>query len=149
LRRITAGDSIETEASWSPDGRSLVFTSNRGGKPQLYLVPASGGEPQRLTYEGDYNARGVFSPDGRHIAMVHGTAGDYRIAVMNLASRALRVLSQGRLDESPGFAPDGSRVLYIRKDGGSDRLAAVSLDGKQRQSLRARGGEVRGAAWSP
>lgn len=149
LRKLTKDDAIETEASWSPDGRSLVFTSDRGGKPQLYTVSASGGEARRLTFEGDYNARGVYSPDGRQLALVHGGGGGYRIALMDVASGNLRVLTKGRLDESPGFSPDGRWVLYIRKEGGSDQLAAVSLDGKQSRSLKVRGAEVRGAAWSP
>ena len=149
LRRLTREDSIETEASWSPDGRTLVITSDRGGKPQLYLIPVSGGEPQRLTYEGDYNARGVFSPDGRSLAMVHGGEGGYRIALMDLGSRNLKVLTRGRLDESPTFAPNGRALLYIRKDGGAEQLASVSIDGKYHRNLPTRGGAVRGAAWSP
>jgi len=148
LHRLTRDNSIETEPNWSPDGRRLVFTSDRGGKPQLYLVSPNGGEPERLTFEGEYNARGVFSPDGRSIAMVHGGNG-YRIALMDLGSRNLKVLSRGRQDESPGFSPDGKWVLYISRDGGSDQLSAVSVDGKTRQALDVRAGSVRGAAWSP
>jgi TolB protein len=149
MNRVTNDISIETEPNWSPDGRRLVFTSDRGGKPQLYLVSPDGGPAERLTFDGDYNARGVFSPDGRRIAMVHGNGGDYRIAVMDLASRSLKVLTQGRLDESPGFAPNGSMILYTHKDGGVDQLAAVSIDGKVHQSLRVQGGQVREPAWSP
>lgn len=149
MHRITQDDSIDTEASWSPDGRSLVFTSDRGGKPQLYLVSAQGGEPQRLTYDGSYNARGVFSPDGRSVAMVHGGQGGFRIAVMDLGSRKIRVLSAGHLDESPAFAPNGEMILYTRKDGGLDQLAVVSLDGKFKQNIHVKGGDIRGAAWSP
>ena len=149
VRRITQDDSIETKASWSPDGRTLVMTSDRGGKPQLYLVPVSGGEPQRLTYDGDYNARGVFSPDGGSIALVHGGPGGYRIVLMDLASRSLRTLSAGSLDESPSFSPNGRVVLYVRKDGGSEQLAMVRTDGQRYRSIADRHGDVRGAAWSP
>ncbi|MFN7519239.1 MAG: Tol-Pal system beta propeller repeat protein TolB, partial [Lysobacteraceae bacterium] len=56
LTQITRHFSIDTEAVWTPDGQSLVFTSDRAGRPQLYQVPATGGEPARLTFEGDYNA---------------------------------------------------------------------------------------------
>ncbi|MDF9393813.1 MULTISPECIES: Tol-Pal system beta propeller repeat protein TolB [Methylococcus] len=146
LTKITDYSGIDTEPNWSRDGRSIVFTSDRGGKPQLYLVSAGGGPAERLTYEGDYNARGVFSPDGRSLAMVHGKGGDYRIAVMDLASRAVRVLTNGPLDESPGFAPNGSMILYAARRG---QLAAVSIDGKVRQSLQIEGGAVREPAWSP
>jgi TolB protein len=149
MRRITNDMAIDTEPNWSRDGSTLVFTSDRGGKPQLYLVSAQGGSPQRLTYEGDYNARGVFSPDGKNIAFVHGGGGSYRIAVMDLRSHAVRVLTPGHLDESPGFAPNGSMILYSSKSGGAARLFAVSLDGKTRQELPVRGGQVRQPAWSP
>jgi TolB protein len=149
LRRLTDHYAIDTEPNWSKDGRSIVFTSDRGGKPQLYLVSAGGGAPQRLTYEGDYNARGVFSPDGKSLAMVHGNGGDYRIAVMDLGSKAIRVLTKGRLDESPGFAPNGSMILYASRGARGGQLAAVSIDGKVQQSLRFEGGEVRQPAWSP
>ncbi|MDD5037156.1 MAG: Tol-Pal system beta propeller repeat protein TolB [Methylococcaceae bacterium] len=149
LRRITNHYAIDTEPAWSKDGSRIVFTSDRGGKPQLYMVSSAGGEPQRITYEGDYNARGVFSPDGKSLAMVHGVGGNYRIALMDLASKQVRILTPGRLDESPGFAPNGSMILYASHSGGAAQLSAVSIDGKVRQSLRIDGGEVREPAWSP
>lgn len=149
LRRITHDESIETEAAWTPDGHSLVVTSDRGGKPQLYLVSISGGEPQRLTYDGEYNARGKFSPDGGNLAMVHGDGGGYRIAVMDMSSRSLKVLTRGRLDESPSFSPNGRFILYTRKDGGNEQLAVVTTDGQVHRNLPVRGGDVRGASWSP
>ena len=149
LRRVTKDDSIETEASWSPDGLSLVLTSDRGGKPQLYVVSAQGGEPRRLTYDGAYNARGVFSPDGRKIAMVHGGDGGYRIGLMDAEGGDIKLLTAGRLDESPAFAPNGQFILYSRKDSGHDPLAMVSIDGKFKKNIKIKGGDVRGASWSP
>jgi TolB protein len=149
LRRLTDHLAIDTEPNWSRDGRMIVFTSDRGGKPQLYLVSVNGGQPQRLTYEGEYNARGIFSPDGKSLALVHSHGGDYRIAVMDLQTRAMRVLTKGRLDESPGFAPNGSMILYASYDRSGGHLAAVSIDGRVHQSLRIEGGRVREPAWSP
>jgi TolB protein len=150
LRRITDHYAIDTEPTWSPDGQKIIFTSDRGGKPQLYAVSPNGGQAQRLTYEGEYNARGVFSPDGTKVAMVHGNGSNYRIAVLDLKTRALEVLTNGPLDESPGFAPNGSMILYAsRGAGGAGQLAAVSIDGKVHQSLRTDSGEVREPAWSP
>jgi TolB protein len=149
LKRLTSGPAIDTEPVWAPDGRSLVFTSDRGGSPQLYRMPADGGSAQRLTFEGNYNASADFAPDGKSVALVHGTGGQYRIAVLDLERGLLRVLSDGRLDESPSFAPNGSMIIYATESGRRGVLAAVSSDGRFRQRLTLSKGDVREPVWSP
>lgn len=148
LVNITNNRAIDTEPNWSPDGGSIVFTSDRGGRPQLYIAPSSGGTAQRVTYEGDYNARGAFSPDGRSLVMVHGSGG-FRIAVMDLKNRAIRVLTKGPLDESPSFAANGSMIMYASKTGNEGYLSAVSFDGGVHQRLSSETHDVREPAWSP
>jgi len=149
LRRLTENPAIDTEASWAPDGQSLVFTSDRGGRPQIYRVSSAGGPARRVTFEGDYNARARFSPDGQRLALVHGTRGSYRIALLELETGSLRVLTETRLDESPSFAPNGAMVIYGSSDGRGGSLEVVSVDGRVRQRLSAAAGTVREPAWSP
>ncbi|WP_031435043.1 Tol-Pal system beta propeller repeat protein TolB [Methylomarinum vadi] len=149
LYKLTKSYAIDTEPTWSPDGRYIVFTSDRGGKPQLYMMPSTGGRASRLTFSGDYNARGRFSHDGKSIVMVHANRGDYRIAVMDMATRTVNVLTAGRLDESPSFAPNGTMVLYAAKKGGHSVLSAVSVDGSMQQKLAFESGDVREPAWAP
>lgn len=149
LTRLTHNVGIDTEPAWMPDGESLLFTSDRAGSPQIYEVAVRGGMPQRITFEGAYNARPSISADGLNVAMVHGDGRRSRIAVLNRQTGGLRVLSDGRLDESPSFAPNGAMILYATRRQGRGALAGVSIDGRVRQSLRVDVGEVREPAWSP
>lgn len=149
LTRLTRSYAIDTEPVWSPSGDAIVFTSDRGGKPQLYRVTIPGGAVTRLTFEGKYNARASFSPDGKRLAMVHGAAGKYHIAVLELATGALQVLTDGALDESPSFAPNGSMIIYASQKGQRGVLAAVSVDGGVKQRLMLQIGDTREPAWSP
>ncbi|NOZ52016.1 MAG: Tol-Pal system beta propeller repeat protein TolB [Gammaproteobacteria bacterium] len=148
LRQVTRHWAIDTEPVWTPDGASIIFTSDRGGQPQLYKISVDGGRVTRLTFEGTENARADVSPDGKRIAMVHRDNGKYTIAVMELATGHLNVLTDGTLDESPSFAPNGSMVIYATTKGNLGQLAAVSVDGSVHQVL-AYEDEVREPAWSP
>lgn len=149
LQRITEDPAIDTEPAWSPDGNSLAFTSDRGGKPQIYQVSADGGRPRRLTHEGSYNARPSFSADGKLLTMVHGDGRGYRIAVLELATDQLTVLTDTSLDESPSFAPNNTMIIYATVGKGGTELAAISVDGHIRQQLALPGGEVREPTWGP
>jgi TolB protein len=149
LRPLTRHRSIDTEPAWAPDGKSLVFTSDRGGSPQIYKVSVNGGDATRVSFEGGYNARASYSPDGRLLSMVTRVDGQYRIAILDTETRDFRVMSTGRLDESPSFAPNGSMIIYATQVTGKGVLAAISTDGRVQQRLRLQEGDVREPVWSP
>jgi len=148
-KRLTTHRAIDTEGTWSPDGRYIYFTSDRAGGPQIYRISANGGTPERVTFEGSYNARPRLSPDGTRLAMVHNDRGNFRIAVMNVERKDLLVLSTGRQDESPSFAPNSDSLVYATRQGGDGVLETVSADGLIRQKMASGQGDVREPVWSP
>jgi len=153
LTRITDVPAINTEAAWSPDGRYIYFTSDRAGEPQIYRIGASPGSPtQRITFTDEYNAGPHLSPDGKLLAMTtRDDSGAYRIGVQNLVTGDFRVLTHGRLDQSPSFAPNGASIMYAVRPGQGQEgtLATISVDGLTGLSLKPTQGEVRDPAWGP
>ncbi len=149
LTRLTERRSIDTEPTWSADGKTIYFTSDRGGAPQVYKVATNGGDIERVTFEGRYNARPRVSPDGRWLALVHDDRGNFRVAVMDLESGALQVLSDGSLDESPDFAPNSAQLIYATRRAGRGVLETVSVDGLISGRVKSVGNDVREPVWSP
>jgi TolB protein len=150
LRRITKDSGIDTEAAWSPDGKWLYFTSDRGGGPEIFRESSEpGGRPERLTYDYSYSARSRVSPDGKQVALVYGQNNTYRIGVLNLESKAFLQLTNGSLDESPSFAPNGAQIIYATRENGHGVLASVSTDGRIHTEIASAAGDVREPVWGP
>ncbi|MEO8008289.1 MAG: Tol-Pal system beta propeller repeat protein TolB, partial [Betaproteobacteria bacterium] len=127
LVRLTRNQAIDTEPSFSPDGKTILFTSDRAGSPQIYRMRADGqGEAERLTYEGTYNVTPRYSPDGKSFIFIHRNEGRFNVAMQEIASRQMQILTAGGLDQSPTFAPNGRMILYASETKGRGILAAVS-----------------------
>jgi TolB protein len=148
-QRLTQSSAIDTEPNFSPDGQLLLFTSDRGGSPQIYGMSVNGGDVRRLTFEGTYNVSPRFSPDGKSFTFIQRNGGRFNVAVQDLATRQVQVLTDGVVDESPSFAPNGRLILYASGAKGRGILAAVSNDGRVKQRLMESSGDVREPAWGP
>ncbi len=148
-RRLTSSSAIDTEPAFSADGRFIYFTSDRGGSPQIYRMPASGGEATRQTFGATYNVSPRISPDGRQLAFITRREGRYFVALKDLAGGNETVLTDGGQEESPSFAPNGRWIMYATRSGGRENLMAVSVDGRIKQRLSSNRGDIREPAWGP
>jgi len=148
LERLTTNVAIDTEANFSPDGNSIAFTSNRTGQVQIYIKNLNSGKIKRATFEGSYNSKPVFSPDGKQLALVHRVGKDYRVALLDIKSRDLTVLTQNKLDESPYFSPNGGMIIFSTNRNNKGVLSVISLYNDQIVELAQKDGEVREPSWS-
>ncbi|MDQ8022969.1 MAG: Tol-Pal system beta propeller repeat protein TolB [Moraxellaceae bacterium] len=149
LRRLMQSPGIDTEPVFAPDGQSIYFTSDRGGQPQTYKVPVAGGAAQRVTFSGNYNVSPRISPDGKYLAVITRGDGGFQLAVQDLATSQVQILTTSSKDESPSFAPNGRYLLYATDAGGRGVLSVSSRDGQIKQRLSQQQGDVREPAWGP
>ena len=149
-QKIAGSSAIDTEANFSPDGSAILFVSDRGGTPQIYRYTFGNQQVERMTFDGPYNTTPRYAPDGKSFAYLKRNGNRDNIAVQDMATRQVQILTQGVSDESPSFAPNGKRIIYASVQGGRGILAAVSSDGRVKQRLSsASGGDVREPAWGP
>ena len=160
LSKITTHYAIDTEPDWMPDGKSFIYTSTRGGSAQIYQqdVRRTGegkmvaeGKPRRLTFQGRFNARAKVFPDGKSLALVHKGEGatDFNIAVLDMDTGRLRLLTSAKLEDSPSIAPGGRRLIYAVQGGKNGELGIVSADGRVKYRLPSATGDVREPVWGP
>ena len=149
LTRLTNHYAIDTESTWSPKGSKIMFTSGRSGSPQLYEIDLrkSNAIPKRITFEGNYNAKGSYLPNNEGIVFVHRKNMTFQIALKYFDENFIRPLTDSQLDESPSISPNGNVIVYAIKDEGMGLLSGVTLSGAKFR-LPATEGAVREPAWS-
>ncbi|MGE0230606.1 MAG: Tol-Pal system beta propeller repeat protein TolB [Flavobacteriaceae bacterium] len=137
-QRLTDSAAIDTSPSYSPDGRFIVFESDRGGSPQIYVMPASGGQATRISFgQGSYR-QPVWSPRGDMIAFTRAAGGQFAIGVMATDGSGERILTEGYLNESSTWAPNGRVIMFTKETPGANggpKLWSVDLTGYNEQQV--------------
>ena len=148
-RRLATSTAIDTEPVFTADGRLIYFVSDRGGSPQIYKIPTTGGSAERVTFTGSYNISPTLSPDGRWLAYISRVAGAFKLHVQDLSSGQAFALTDTTADENPSFAPNGRMIMYATQQQGREALMTSTIDGKVKARLAGQSGDLREPDWGP
>jgi tricorn protease len=118
--RLTGGTGFETEAVFSPDGKTIAFTGEYDGNIDVYTVPLSGGTPKRITYHPDADRVVGWTPDGKNILFRSNRTSHSRY------TQIFSVPVDGGLPQAlplpmacmGQFSADGKHMVYAPIDGG-------------------------------
>ncbi len=142
-RRLSFSQGIDTNPSWSPDSRSLVFSSDRGGSQQLYLVGVEGLEERRISYWGGACDCPSWSPDGEWIAFVMREGKGYQLFLTRPdGSELVRLSDEAGNHFDPVWSPDSQQLAY----GWRDQVWICFADGTGKRVLCSKGFNP---VWSP
>ena len=111
LTRITFDDGLQSEPTWSPDGRFIAYSSDRGGKSDIWVQQVSGGDPVQITKGPGQNWQPDWSPDGKNLVYrsEDGDGGLFVVPAFGGDGRERRIASFGY---HPRWSPDSSQVLF-------------------------------------
>jgi len=122
--------------AWSPDGRFLLVALSKDGLTQIYRIPATGGEPQRLTDSPGIDTQPAYSPDGQWIAFTSDRGGSPQVYKMPAnGGPPQRLTFDGSYNVGPRYSPDGKFIAFVQRDGGRYRIATLELATGQVQVL--------------
>jgi TolB protein len=147
---LTRNGSINLTPVWSPDARSLAYTSYKQGYPDLYRAfPFERRPEQTLAAFVGINTAPAFSPDGKSIAMTLSKDGNPEVYVLTLATGTMRRLTRhAGIDTEPTWAPTGRQLAFISDRTGSPHLYVMDAEGTSVRQLTS-GGFHTQPRWSP
>jgi TolB protein len=154
-RRITVSRGMDAiSPSFSSDGRRIVYTTNRLGRPELYVADADGTNSEALTpfSFGDQGHRTNpdWSPDGLRIAFQAQIDGRFQIMTINPRDRGgLRRYTNEGVNEDPSWAPDSRHLVFTSDRSGTKQLWVLDTESNRVRQLTRAPASVRSGAWSP
>ncbi|MEN8007641.1 MAG: hypothetical protein ABFS42_11540 [Candidatus Krumholzibacteriota bacterium] len=149
-------DVFEANPIYSPDGNWILFESDVTGNRDLWLIPATGGEPRQLTFDKGFDSAPFWSPDGKRIVFESERSGFKNIWIIDPdapAADPVALTSGVWEDADPVWSPDGEWIAYESnraKDGGTDLwMSPVAGGPAKRLTTTGAGVYIRTADWSP
>jgi len=148
-RRLTVNRTLNITPRWSPDGRSLAYTSYRRGGPNIFIQNIYEGTNSDLTKDGA-SYLPAWSPDGTRIAFMSTHDGNPELYVANRdGSNVRRITNNPAIDEAPTWSPAGNQIAFVSDRTGSPQVYIVNADGTGLQRLTTAESYADKPTWSP
>src|SRR5438034_644947 len=147
---VTRNGSINLMPVWSPDARSLAYTSYKQGYPDLYRAfPFERRPEQTLAAFVGINSSPAFSPDGKSLALTLSKDGNPELYVLTLATGTMRRLTRNAgIDTEPTWEPSGRQLAFVSDRNGAPNVYVMDAEGTSVRQLTS-GGFHTQPRWSP
>jgi Tol biopolymer transport system component len=133
---LTRTEGRDRQPIYAPDGRQVVFSSNRSGNLDLWSIDPANGQMRQLTDDAAQDWDPGFSPDGRHLVWSSDRGGHLEIWIANADGSAARQLTQDGVDaENPTVTRDGQWVVYWSANPEKIGVWKIRVDGSEATRL--------------
>ncbi len=128
---------------FSPDGRNIIFDSNRTGDFEIFIMGRAGTDPTNITNDLAIDQTPAFSPDGGQVVFIsnrlngfQNPEGDFEVFLMDQDGSNLQQLTQNtKSDRDPVFSPDGGQILFVSDRDGDEEIFLMDRNGNNPQQL--------------
>ena len=148
LTRLTFGSGLQTDATWSPDGRFIAYASDKAGNFDIWVQPLAGGDPIQVTKSPAHDTEPAWSPDGSTIAFRSEREGGGIYLVSAFGGPERLLVKRG---DHPSWSADGSEVRFFPDSwlftASIPGLQAIPVDGGQPRELLSEFSKEGGWLW--
>ena len=149
--QVTDNHTINLSPDWSPDGRSVLYSSFKDRGQTLYLFELYSGKEIKFTPRaGGRYLGGKFSPDGQSIVATLETSGNTNLYLLDGSGNVIRQLTnEAGIEVSPAWSPDGKQIVFVSDRSGSPQIYIMDAAGGAARRLTYSGSYNTSPEWSP
>ena len=149
-RRVTTNRQLNIMPVWSPDARSIAYTSYRRGYPDIFIALIYQGLQETPTNGVGQNWLPMFSPDGTRICFTSNRDGNPELYVMNRdGSGVRRITNNPAIDTTPTWSPNGTQIAFTSDRSGQPQIYIVGADGLNLRRITTMDSYADRPTWAP